>query len=209
MVAFARRHRSPWELDNGPVPDDHRVQSCLDERSCVRVEHLSLVQRKTSKPRRASRGQGSVQRLGRDRWKVVCDAGRDGGGKRRRTSRTVVGTRADANRALAALQAKVDKGEIVAVDRTTAMTVSDLMAWYLAFAREVRGLERTTLHGYGEVYEIWFKPQIGSVIADRLTPAEIDNVFGAMRAAGKSRSRMNNARSALAGAYKWGRCPST
>ena len=36
-------------------------------------------------------------------------------------------------------------------------------------------------------------------------PAQIDDAFGRMRAEGKSHSRMNNARAALSGAYKWGR----
>lgn len=41
--------------------------------------------------------------------------------------------------------------------------------------------------------------------AERLSPADIDNAFGHMRNAGLSHSRMNNARAALSGAYKWGR----
>jgi integrase len=79
------------------------------------------------------------------------------------------------------------------------------MDWYVKFARDVRGLERTTVFGYQEVFDVWLRPRIGHVLAERLTPAQIDEAFGRMRAQGKSHSRMNNARSALSGAYKWGR----
>lgn len=106
---------------------------------------------------------------------------------------------------MAALSVEVQEGDRVPVNRSTSLTVADLIDWYLSFARDVRGLERTTLWGYREVFETWLKPRIGSIPADRLTPTDIDFAFGEMRAAGKSHSRMNNARSALNGAYKWGR----
>ncbi len=83
--------------------------------------------------------------------------------------------------------------------------MADLVEWYVSFARDVRGLERTTVFGYQEVFEVWLKPRIGHVLAERLTPAQIDDAFGHMRAEGKSHSRMNNARAALSGAFKWGR----
>jgi len=48
---------------------------------------------------------------------------------------------------MAALSVEVQEGERVPVDKTTSLTVTDLIDWYLTFARDVRGLERTTLWG--------------------------------------------------------------
>lgn len=202
-------HNAPrvaWELANGPLSDGARVRSCPDEPGCVNTDHLRIAETpKTARAIRSDRGSGSVRQVGENRWKLTIDVGRDRQGRRRRISRTIRGSRTDANRAMAALSVEVQEGERVAVDKRTGLTVDGLMDWYLTFARDVRGLERTTLWGYREVFDNWFKPRIGSLPADRLTPADIDEAFGQMRAAGKSHSRMNNARSALNGAYKWGR----
>ncbi len=125
------------------------------------------------------------------------------------STRTIRGTRKDAVRALAALSADVQTGERRPTAEPQASSIrhwsDDLVEWYVEFARNVRGLERTTVFGYAEVYGMWLKDQIGHVNAERLTPAEIDNAFGRMRRAGLSHSRMNNARAVLSGAYKWGR----
>ncbi len=118
------------------------------------------------------------------------------------------GSRKDANRALAVLSAEIASGTrrpTAKSEGTASLTVDQLVDWYIDFAREVRGLERTTVFGYKEVYEARLKDQIGYLNAERLTPAHIDNAFGHMRSKGLSHSRMNNARAALSGAYKWGR----
>lgn len=198
-----------WELENGDIPDGRRVQACPDAPLCVRVSHLSLQAYKsrseTPTAKRADRGTGSIRQVNDDKWKLTIDAGRDDRGRRRRVTRTVHGSKADAARALAALSVDVQSGERVPSQHGSALTVGDLVDWYVRFARDVRGLERTTVFGYQEVFNVWLRPQIGHVLAERLTPAQIDEAFGRMRGEGKSHSRMNNARSALSGAYKWGR----
>ncbi len=199
-----------WELENSEVPDDHRVQACPDAPLCVRSSHLSLEPYRSRTPnskstKRAERGSGSISRVGDNKWKLTIDAGRDDKGHRRRVTRTVRGTKSDASRSLAALSVEVQSGERVPAQHGSALTVAELVDWYITFAREVRGLERTTVFGYQEVFEVWLRPQIGHVLAERLSPAQIDEAFGRMRAEGKSRSRMSNARAALSGAYKWGR----
>ena len=68
-----------------------------------------------------------------------------------------------------------------------------------------RGLEHSTLVGYADAYKTWIKPAIGSKRANSIRPADLDKVFGRLRRAGLSRSRMNNARALLSGAYKWGK----
>ncbi len=210
--------RSPaalvWEHSHGEVPTGYRAQSCPDERLCVHPDHLRLRRYGSKKnaqttTKRAERGSGSMREVAPGKWKLTVDAGRDGSGRRRRVTRTVRGNRRDATRALTVLGAEVQSGErrpiAIPSDGGHSFVVDDLINWYLEFAREVRGLERTTVFGYREVYRNWLKDQIGHVHAERLSPAQIDNAFGRMRQAGLSRSRMNNARAAVSGAYRWGR----
>jgi len=69
-----------WELENGEIPADHRVQACPDESLCVRGAHLTLVAYRSRKSTsgsttRAERGSGSIQRVGDNKWKVTIDAG--------------------------------------------------------------------------------------------------------------------------------------
>lgn len=84
------------------------------------------------------------------------------------------------------------------------LTVDDLVAWYLEVAREDRGLDHSTLTGYAHAYSHWLKEPIGHKRASSITMAELDKAFGRMRRAGLSRSRMNNARALLSGAFKMG-----
>ena len=170
----------------------------------MRIDHLRIEQHGRPQPARAPRGGGSLRQLGSGRWKLVVDAGRDDTGRRRRVTRNVHGTRSEATRALAALTVDVQTGRRRPVPIDGA-SVDDLVDWYFDFAREVRGLARTTVAGYRTIYRRWLKPRIGDIPADRLTAARIDEAFGAMRSAGLSRGAMNSARSALSGAYRWGR----
>lgn len=216
QVRVDGRIRSPssvaWELAHGEIPEGYRPQSCPEDRRCVHPDHITLQRygrRSNASPARADRGSGSMRETAPGKWKLTVDAGRDDKGRRRRVTRLVRGTKRDAAKALAVLCADVQTGE----RRPTAepakvgpsFTVDGLIDWYITFARDVRGLERTTVHGYDEVYTAWLKQRIGHINAERLTPADIDNAFGAMRRAGLSHSRMNNARAALSGAYKWAR----
>lgn len=204
-----------WELSHGEIPAGHRVYACPDVRLCIHRDHIFLkrygkqLNPADPSPRsRAERGGGSMREIAEGKWKLTADAGRDDKGRRRRVTRTVRGTRKEATRALAALTADVHSGKKQPAAHTqpgTALTVDGLVEWYVGFAREVRGLERTTVFGYDEVYRTWLKSQIGHLTAERLTPAQIDNAFGRMRREGLSHSRMNNARAAISGAYKWGR----
>jgi integrase len=174
----------------------------------VRVDHLtvnSTKQSTDSKPKRAPRGGGSVAELGPGKWKITVDAGRDDSGRRRRLTRRVTGTHAQANQALAALAVDVAEGTTRPTPPDGSLTVNELIDWYIEFGREIRGLEHSTLVGYRDVYDHWLAPRLGNMKTDRVSPADLDNTFGHMRSTGLSRSRMNNARAVLSGAYKWGR----
>ena len=138
-------------------------------------------------------------------WKIGVTAGVDRLGQRRRTFRTVHGTRKDTAKALAALVTEVGDGHRLLRQKDKQLTVDELVAWYLEFAREDRGLDHSTLTGYEDAYSHWLKEPIGQKRASSITMAELDKAFGRMRRSGLSRSRMNNARALLSGAFKWGK----
>lgn len=202
-----------WELEYGRLPPGSRIRYCDKNKLCVLVAHLDIdlsnvTPKGTPDRMRAEPGRGSMRETSAGKWKLTVDAGRDAKGQRRRLTRTVRGTRREATRALASLTAEVRSGTQRPSARTQTgekFTVDDLLKWYVLFARDVRGLERTTVFGYDEVYRTWLQDQIGHLNAELLSPAQVDNVFGRMRREGLSHSRMNNARAALSGAYKWGR----
>ena len=97
--------RAAWEIENGSVPDGVRVRSCASEAACVRVDHLRLDQRAISSAslskKRSPRGAGTIAAISPGVWKIGVTAGVDRLGQRRRTFRTIYGTRKDAATALA------------------------------------------------------------------------------------------------------------
>lgn len=199
--------RVAWIRAFGELPAGAKVLTCPDEPECVRPDHLRLVggDRTAPPPPRSHRGAGSITATGDGSWKLVVSAGRNESGTRRRVARTVHGSRIEAAKALAALVADTGDGSRLPPRASRALTVDELVVWYLAFAREERGLEHSTLVVYTDVYETWIKPSIGSTRATSIHPGDLDKVFGKMRRAKLSRSRMNNARALLSGAYKWGK----
>src|SRR5258706_5389029 len=92
--------RAAWEIENGSIADGVRVLSCAEEPACVRVDHLRLDQRALSSAarskKRSPRGAGTIVALKPGVWKIGVTAGVDRLGQRRRTFRTVHGTRKDA-----------------------------------------------------------------------------------------------------------------
>jgi integrase len=202
--------RAAWEIENGPVPDGVRVVSCADEPACVRVGHLRLDQRAISSTsplrKRSPRGAGTIAAISPGVWKIGVTAGVDRLGQRRRTFRTIYGTRKDAATALAALVTEIGDGHRLLRQDDKQLTLDSLVAWYLEFARQDRGLDHSTLTGYADAYSHWLKEPIGHKRASSITTAELDKAFDRMCRAGLSRSRMNNARALLSGAFKWGKC---
>ena len=202
--------RAAWAIENDSVPDGGRVRSCADEPACVRVDHLRLDQlagssASPSSKKRSPRGAGTIAAISPGVWKIGVTGGVDRLGQRRRTFRTIYGTRKDAATALAAFVTEVGDGHRVLCQDDRQLTVDSLVAWYLEFARQDRGLDHSTLTGYADAYSHWLKEPIGHKRANSITTADIDTAFDRMRRAGLSRSRMNNARALLSGAFKSGK----
>ena len=155
--------------------------------------------------KRSPRGAGTITTISPGVWKVGVTAGVDRLGQRHRTFRTIYGTRNDAATALESLVTEIGDGHRLLRQHDKQLTVDSLVAWYLEFARQDRGLDHSTLTGYADAYSHWLKEPIGHKRASSITTADIDTAFDGMRRAGLSLSRMNNARALLSGAFKWGK----
>lgn len=206
--------RVAWELAFGPLLTIIEVRSCPDERACVRVEHLSAPGAQIGQGPSGRKGTGhnrkgggSMRELKPGRWALTVTAGRHPDGSVRRAYRTVTAEReGDAAKLLATFVAEVDDGERIAAKNLRASTMDDAIERFLSeHLRDEKGREERTVTGYRQLYLQWFSPVIGDRRVSQVDIASLDRIFGGMRRAGLSRSRLNHAKSLLGPFFRWAR----
>lgn len=119
------------------------------------------------------RSAGSIQSRGEGRWLVQVTAGRDPAtGKRRRLSKSLRGSKRDAERELAKLL--LDVGEVDAA--MTSLTVDQYLTqvWVPSLTR----LRRLTVIGYESKIRGLIKPYLGASRLDAVTPYMLDRWLG-------------------------------
>lgn len=147
--------------------------------------------------------KGHIRQKGDDRWEVIVDIGPDPvTGRRRQRSRTVRGTRADAERLRIKLVGEVDDGRFV--DDGT-LRVADLaQMWIDARRTQVRP---NTLEGYQHKLK-HLVDAMGDLQARRVSGASLSALYGRLIAGGLSpRSVLHVHRVAsrmFADAVRWG-----
>ena len=199
-------HRLAWELANGPVPAGTRVLACDEEPACVRLDHLRLVGAPAPAPRkpRARKGSGSLRRLGPGSWKLTV-TGVHADGSSHRLYRTVyVDGEAEARGELARFVAEAREADGTTRADGRQITFDAAVRRFLFdHLRDERGRESKTVEDYWRTHERWFSPTLGDRLVRDLTRPMFDERFGAMRQAGLSRSRMNQARSIYSPFFRW------
>lgn len=201
-------HRVAWELTHGALPPGAKVMPCPEDSACVRVDHLTLVERdgpRRTSGRRSSRGSGSKRELRPGVWELAVTAGRDEDGAPRRVFRTTRGSKAAASRALSAFVAEVGDGHILPSRSARGLTLDTLVDEYLDHLRDHKGLRHSTLVRYRGLADRWVSPMIGVQPAEGTLPQDIEAVLGAMRGAGLSQSSIHQTFTLLNGAFKWAR----
>jgi integrase len=199
--------RVAWELEGGPLSPAVAVNACPDDPSCVRVEHLSL---RGDTPmvdgrQRAARGTGSKMEVRPGVWKLTVTAGRFADGRVRRLHRTVrADSEAEARRQLAGFVAEVREAPLPEHRRDRDVTVDEAIELFLTeHLLGEKGRDARTVEDYRRLHLKWFAPEIGRRRVRDVDEAAIDRIFGRMRRAGLSRSRMNHARSLCAPFFRW------
>jgi len=189
--------RAAWEFAYGPLPAGARVNTCADERACVRIDHLSLTPPPatahipTSGARRPNR-TGSIRHLRAGVWEITITDGKHPDGRPRRRSATVHGDRGDAERAAARLAAGVrtDLGDL---------RVRELVGRLLDERAQdgEQGLERER-HCLHEIID----PAVGDVLAADLSALDVERAFaGVYRSLGADHTRL--ALGLVRDAYRW------
>ena len=84
------------------------------------------------------------------------------------------------------------------------MTVDGAVELYLVeYLQSEKGRERRTIDDYRRLHKRWGAPRIGQRRVRDVDEDEMDKLFGDMRRAGLSRSRMNQARSLYGPLFRW------
>lgn len=116
-----------------------------------------------------------------------------------------VGSASTAARELAAFVAEVRGEERIVVRRADAtLTFDEAVERYLdEYLRDEKGREGRTIEDYRELHRRWFSPHIGTRPVRDINDAMMDRLFGKMRRAGLSRSRLNHAKSLYSPFFRW------
>lgn len=211
-----RAHRVAWELEHGPLPPGARVATCPEQPACVRVDHLSAGDEVGSnnpstaavspKPvrSRAAKGSGSARRIRPGVWKLTVTGSNADGTSRRVYGTAYVDTEAQARVELARLTAEVDDRDGQTRAELRGLAFDDAIHRYLYdHLLDEKGRDRRTVDDYWKLHKMWFAPKVGRRFVRDVTRPMFDERFGAMRKAGRSRSRMNQARSLYVPFYRW------
>jgi len=122
-------------------------------------------------------GGGSLRRRGDGKWELRVSTGRDPvKGRYRYVSRTVQGTRKEAEAALAALVTEVTTG--AGGHTGTDATVADLVEQWLDLKRDT--LSVTTWEGYAGKARFRLVPALGNVPVRKLAVRDIDAFYRAL-----------------------------
>ncbi len=197
-------HRVAWELAHGVPAAGSRVLTCPDEPACVRPEHLRLDGVAPTRVVRNRKGGGSMREVRPNVWKLSATT-RFADGTTRRVHRTVYANgQTRATKDLAAFVEEVDQQEGLVHREYSQMSVDEAVETFLEehLAGE-KGREGKTIRDYRALHRKWFTAGIGHQRVRDVDKASIDRLFGAMRRAGLSSSRMNQARSLYAPFFRW------
>ena len=193
-----------WILAFGSVPNGARIKPCADDPTCVRVEHLGGPAGPRNGRTRSRRGPGSVREVSDGIWELSVTAGTyDDGRPRRRFRRVRARSRTEASKHLAAFVAEVQDLPAVTPRSVSEQTFDAAVRNYLAHLGDEKGRESKTVDDYWRLHEKWFGPFLGHRPPRDVETSDLDARFGAMRRAGLSRSRMNQARSLYAPFFRW------
>ncbi len=205
-------HRAAWELAKGAIPQGARVLACPDKSACVRLDHLRLaggdleVRRKASAGvTRGRKGGGSMREIKPGIWELTVTAGRYSDGAVRRVYRNVrVNNAAAAATQLASLVAETRDQPAAMNKGLRDLKIDEAVELFLSeHLRDEKGRTEKTIADYRRLHAKWFSPAIGKSAVRDIDEADLDRLFGKMRMAGLSRSRLNQARSLYAPFFRW------
>jgi hypothetical protein len=202
--------RVAWELAHGQLPPGTEVRACPEDRACVRIEHLAIRRppsgRRGTAMRSGSRGGGSKVEVRPGVWKLSVSAGRFDDGSVRRVHRTVrASTAAESARLLAEFVTEVHNSPLPdkKAERDFTIDEAPIERFLTEYLLGEKGRDPGTVRNYRGVHARWFSPEIGGRRVVGVDEAPIDRIFGWMRTAGLSASRLHDARNLYQPFFRW------
>ncbi|MGH9068643.1 MAG: tyrosine-type recombinase/integrase [Acidimicrobiales bacterium] len=146
-----------------------------------------------------------MRRTGAQTWELAVSAGRYADGTPRRLYRSVhADTKREAVRQLDGFRAEVSEAHQAESRELRQLTMDEAVGRFLdEHLRQEKGREERTVADYWRLHVKWFAPAIGNRPVVMVDEATMDRLFGAMRAARISRSRLNHAKSLYAPFFRW------
>ena len=152
----------------------------------------------------AKRTQGEISRRSEGKWLVRWYVGTDANGKRRYSSKTVRGTKRDAQKFLNTVLRNRDLGQHVEPSRTTLNEFLD--EWLKTAAKQK--LAPRTFDDYGKLLDLYVRPTLGKLRLDSIRPLDVQGLIGDLEGRGLSAKTVRLAigvlGSALKQAVRWG-----
>lgn len=149
--------------------------------------------------------RGSIEPRGDGHWRVRVYAGREGG-RIRWVSRTVAGTKRDAQRELVRLVTEYGAGKVAIGHQGS---VADLLDRWLDDIAPTRS--PGTMHEHRRSVDKDIKPALGSIALDKLSARDLDRFYSELLARGLSKATVRRRHAvlsaALVWAVKWGMIP--
>lgn len=141
---------------------------------------------------------GAITKRGKDTWRIRIAFGVDSNGKRRTYSKTIHGSKKDAEKFLTAKLREKDLG--VFVQPSSIDLNSYLDSWLAGTATQKR--TKSTLNNYSDVLRLYVRPTLGPRRLADIKLADVQKLCIALSTSGKSASTVHNAHSVLSAAFK-------
>ena len=119
--------------------------------------------------------RGSLRRLPSGSWEIRLFLGTDDTGKKRYRSKSVKGSKREAERTMRQLIAKVEAGDVEADRSEQLLTVDELLVRWRA--ANVNDWSPTTARDHKRAADAWISPHIGTVRINRLTVERLERFY--------------------------------
>lgn len=200
-------HRAAWQIEHGPIPDGLVVRHICDVKLCVRIDHLTLGTSKDNAADATARGRrnlrrkpGHITQRSPGSWRVVVSAGLHPDGRRRYVTRTVRGSRADAQEALNRVLVEVADG----LHHAHPGSLEHLLTRWLAHSRP--DLSPRTAESYEYLIRTYIEPTtLGGRPFGKIRTVDLDQLYTTMRdQKGLSPATIRKVHNIIHRAYKQG-----
>jgi integrase len=201
-------HRVAWELTHGPLPQKARVLACTQNPACVRLDHLRLeapAEVSAIRRTRARKGTGSMREIRPGTWELRATVGRWEDGRPRTLNRSVsAGGETEAAAQLVSFVEELRDAHHADSRDVRDITVDEAMERFLTdYLAGEKGRADKTVTDYRYLHQRWFSPTIGSRPVKGIDSFVMDDLFGKMRKAGLSASRLTQAKSLYVPFFRW------